>query len=84
MKGTAGQRVKYLPEPQAEPAHFGRSVGCAACERYKRKGVAHSGACTREAVPREGAANRGGTAIFSPSAKFILAGGVFCPSAQET
>ena len=34
VKGAAETQAKYVPEPQAE-----RIVGCAACERYKRRSV---------------------------------------------
>ena len=34
VQGITEQRGKYLPELQAE-----RQVGCAACERYKRRSV---------------------------------------------
>ena len=37
VKGAAEQQGKYLPELQAEYIWL---VGCAACERYKRRSVA--------------------------------------------
>ena len=36
VQGAAEQHGKYLPEPQAEGCVL---VGCAACERYKRRSV---------------------------------------------
>ena len=63
-----------------------RLIGCAACERYKRKGVAHSGDCTREAVLREETANRGGTAIFLALCQIYFGRGRFlslCPRPEQ-
>ena len=70
-KGSAAQR-KYIPEQQAEPV---KAVGPAVSARYSA-GVP---CAPVKAGPREGAANRGGTANFRPLPNSVLAGGFFCP-----